>query len=155
MSIIKHVTLQKIVAHDFRYDPRIKDIKNNYAYLFMFLWAVQLAVIGIKRLAPTLFPSLSFRPLSLYSFSEQSYRTGRRSVSEINTSQPYTSLNATTEANALALNSVGFTYRKRGDSPPMQAHPYISVCFICTCNRQATIVSPLKWHMLRSFHRHD
>ena len=22
MSIIKHVTLQKIVAHDFRYDPR-------------------------------------------------------------------------------------------------------------------------------------
>ena len=25
MSIIKHVTLQKIVAHDFRYDPRICD----------------------------------------------------------------------------------------------------------------------------------
>ena len=24
MSIIEHVTLQKIVAHDFRYDPRIK-----------------------------------------------------------------------------------------------------------------------------------
>ena len=23
LSIIKHVTLQKIVAHDFRYDPRI------------------------------------------------------------------------------------------------------------------------------------
>ena len=23
MSIIKHVTLQEIVAHDFRYDPRI------------------------------------------------------------------------------------------------------------------------------------
>ena len=23
MSIIKHVTLQKIVAHDFRYDPRV------------------------------------------------------------------------------------------------------------------------------------
>ena len=23
MSIIEHVTLQKIVAHDFRYDPRI------------------------------------------------------------------------------------------------------------------------------------
>ena len=23
MSIIKHITLQKIVAHDFRYDPRI------------------------------------------------------------------------------------------------------------------------------------
>ena len=26
MSIIKHVTLQKIVAHDFRYDPRITGI---------------------------------------------------------------------------------------------------------------------------------
>ena len=24
MSIIKHVTLQKIVAHDFRYDPCVK-----------------------------------------------------------------------------------------------------------------------------------
>ena len=24
MSIIKHVTLQKIVAHDFRYDPRMR-----------------------------------------------------------------------------------------------------------------------------------
>ena len=28
MSIIKHVTLQKIVAHDFRYDPR-KYIENH------------------------------------------------------------------------------------------------------------------------------
>ena len=27
MSIIKHVTLQKIVAHDFRYGPRICDRK--------------------------------------------------------------------------------------------------------------------------------
>ena len=25
LSIIKHVTLQKVVAHDFRYDPRICD----------------------------------------------------------------------------------------------------------------------------------
>jgi len=25
LSIIKHVTLQKIVAHDFRYDPRINN----------------------------------------------------------------------------------------------------------------------------------
>ena len=29
MSIIKHVTLQKIVAHDFRYDPRIYLYKKN------------------------------------------------------------------------------------------------------------------------------
>ena len=26
MSIIKHITLQKIVAHDFRYDPRISQL---------------------------------------------------------------------------------------------------------------------------------
>ena len=26
LSIIKHVTLQKIVAHDFRYDPRIPEV---------------------------------------------------------------------------------------------------------------------------------
>ena len=26
LSIIKHVTLQKIVAHDFRYDPRNMDV---------------------------------------------------------------------------------------------------------------------------------
>jgi hypothetical protein len=25
LSIIKHVTLQKIVAHDFQYDPRINN----------------------------------------------------------------------------------------------------------------------------------
>ena len=29
MSIIKHVTLQKIVAHDFRYDPRIPKTCRN------------------------------------------------------------------------------------------------------------------------------
>ena len=45
MSIIKHVTLQKIVAHDFRYDPRTSrkheadksppygaDVKNTQIY---------------------------------------------------------------------------------------------------------------------------
>ena len=29
MSIIKHVTLQKIVAHDFRYDPHIMPVLND------------------------------------------------------------------------------------------------------------------------------
>ena len=29
MSIIKHVTLQKIVAHDFRYDPRMSSVKTS------------------------------------------------------------------------------------------------------------------------------
>ena len=47
MSIIKHVTLQKIVAHDFRYDPRIKNsnfhnkttgtTRQLRCYLFCFL----------------------------------------------------------------------------------------------------------------------
>ena len=32
MSIIKHVTLQKIVAHDFRYDPRIYIMRGNETY---------------------------------------------------------------------------------------------------------------------------
>ena len=33
MSIIKHVTLQKIVAHDFRYDPRI--FQTNVQSIFI------------------------------------------------------------------------------------------------------------------------
>ena len=32
MSIIKQVTLQKIVAHDFRYDPRI------YIYIYIYIY---------------------------------------------------------------------------------------------------------------------
>ena len=36
MSIIKHVTLQKIVAHDFRYDPRkVHDIEHKIARVFL------------------------------------------------------------------------------------------------------------------------
>lgn len=35
------------------------------------------------------------------------------------------------------------------------ARPCISLCFICASSRQATIVSPFKWNMLRHFHRHD
>ena len=30
LSIIKHVTLQKIVAHDFRYDPRRNDMVSGH-----------------------------------------------------------------------------------------------------------------------------
>ena len=33
MSIIKHVTLQKIVAHDFRYDPHIRYTLTAHLYL--------------------------------------------------------------------------------------------------------------------------
>jgi len=38
---------------------------------------------------------------------------------------------------------------------PASAQSFISVCFICTSNSQATIVSPLKWKTLRFFNRHD
>jgi hypothetical protein len=38
---------------------------------------------------------------------------------------------------------------------PVRTRPYIALCFICTCSRQATIVWPLKWNMLRPFHRHN
>ena len=56
MSIIKHVTLQKIVAHDFRYDPRtltwstfcyvptvqtvvfFREIKNIYIYIYIYIY---------------------------------------------------------------------------------------------------------------------
>ena len=34
MSIIKHVTLQKIVAHDFRYDPRIIITFIHFSFIF-------------------------------------------------------------------------------------------------------------------------
>ena len=45
-SIIKHVTLQKIVAHDFRYDPRIT------GYL-----TIEVTVVNIH----TVPPSVSFQ----------------------------------------------------------------------------------------------
>ena len=50
MSIIKQVTLQKIVAHDFRYDPRIY-VKLDICVFFENLWRkfkLPLNVIGIK-----------------------------------------------------------------------------------------------------------
>jgi len=47
--------------------------------------------------------SLSFRPLLLY---QQSYTAGHLSISEISISQTYTSLNAITEANPLALREL-------------------------------------------------
>ena len=38
MSLIKHVTLQKIVAHDFRYDPRIyKRVVSDEKYYILFV----------------------------------------------------------------------------------------------------------------------
>ena len=42
LSIIKHVTLQKIVAHDFRYDPRIYVVfMQNILYSFPILMKLE------------------------------------------------------------------------------------------------------------------
>ena len=53
MSIIKHVTLQKIVAHDFRYDPRISvtrwtKSKRRSSYLYQKKLAFFIS-IGVDR----------------------------------------------------------------------------------------------------------
>jgi ferredoxin len=37
----------------------------------------------------------------------------------------------------------------------VRLRPCISLCSICASSRQATIVSPYKWNILRHFHRHD
>jgi hypothetical protein len=36
-----------------------------------------------------------------------------------------------------------------------RSHPHIFLCFICTSIRQETIMSPLKWNMLRLIHHHN
>ena len=36
MSIMKHVTLQKSVAHDFRYDPRVCVCVYIYIYVYIY-----------------------------------------------------------------------------------------------------------------------
>jgi hypothetical protein len=38
---------------------------------------------------------------------------------------------------------------------PVRVGPYISLCWIRISNRQATVVSPLKWNTLLLSHRHD
>ena len=51
MSIIKHVTSQKIVAHDFRYDPRNKGKYRKTYDLGQCLstWVPQSGVMGSER----------------------------------------------------------------------------------------------------------
>ena len=109
----------------------IKDIKNNAACLSVFLGRP--ASFTQKQTTPshTFLHSHSFRPISLYSFSEQSYRAGRLSISEINTSQSYTSLKAITEANSLALHGVGFTKRiKKRHHTCARNHLFLCALFV-------------------------
>ena len=113
-------------------------------------WTIQLAPFRNKRVPCTLFPPFSLSDPYRCILSAKLYRAGCISVSKINISQSYTSLNVIAEAHSLALDSVGFTKRKGGDS-----YPCISVCFICTSSSQVIIVSPLKWNMLRFFHHHN
>ena len=44
MSIIKHVTLQKIVAHDFRYDPRINITQMHHCVMLCYIYVSCLVV---------------------------------------------------------------------------------------------------------------
>ena len=108
----------------------INDIKNNSANLCVSLG--RLVGCTQKQTTPshTSPQSLSFRPLSLYSLRKQPYR-GRLLISEINIAQSYTSLNAKTEANSLALDGVGFTKRKGGESSPGTCtHSFLCVLFV-------------------------
>ena len=54
MSIIKHVTLQKIVAHDFRYDPRMYFIHivltNMFRLALGHLQGDTVTVLQVRRL---------------------------------------------------------------------------------------------------------
>ena len=69
MSIIKRVTLQKIVAHDFRYVPRI-----TYAECVF----VALVKEHAKSMRPTILPSVIF-PALTYIFTFFFSRTARLS----------------------------------------------------------------------------
>jgi hypothetical protein len=78
----------------------------------------------------------------------------------INISQSYTYLKATTVPNfvryriALPLGNDLVSAEKNRRYSSQRAHPYVSLCFVCTSNCPVTIVSPSKWNM-RLFHRHD
>ena len=54
MSIIKHVALQKTIAHDFRYDPRIK------------LFALQITTVGLsyEYMSTTTYTSINYIHIS-------------------------------------------------------------------------------------------
>jgi hypothetical protein len=125
----------------------LKILKTTLLNFFTFLWAVRLAPIRNDGLAN--FPPQSVRPLSLYSFSKRPY------VFQF-PNQHFTIIHLFESHNRSTLFSLGrrWFHREKGRQSPVQAQPFISVCFICTCS-QATIVSPLKWHMLRFFNRHD
>ena len=46
MSIIKHVTLQKIVAHDFRYDPRSIQTMMRICVIRLTMYCYRILFIG-------------------------------------------------------------------------------------------------------------
>ena len=57
MSIIKHVTLQKIVAHDFRYDPRTSRHSANVSCVK--IGAVRTTLKGVNQFLSVLATLLS------------------------------------------------------------------------------------------------
>ena len=48
MSIIKHVTLQKIVAHDFRYDPRIYSCTRGHSIRLSHTLSLSMCVSSVS-----------------------------------------------------------------------------------------------------------
>ena len=80
MSVIKHVTLQKIVAHDFRYDPRIwrLTIHNSVQPGNTATFLLRTASVATKRLANRmrLAPALSNIQYSNSSHPHESDREG-------------------------------------------------------------------------------
>jgi hypothetical protein len=75
---------------------------------------------------------------------------GKKKPLEVKLQPTY--LHTTLVSQAKGVNCIGC---ERRDSRPCPRPQYISLYFICTSSRQAIIVSPLKWSMLRVFHCHD
>ena len=74
MSIIKHVTLQKIVAYDFRYDPRTLHTKETLEWFFRFL--IRRQVIHIVKYAEE-FVLLAKKEKALQGMTYRLTETGR------------------------------------------------------------------------------
>lgn len=78
----------------------IKDIKRTLLTFFVFLRAIHLDPPGNDHFAH-FSQNFSFKILSVYSFTEQSYSAGRLSISVISISQSYTYLKAITKPNSV------------------------------------------------------
>ena len=108
-----------------------------------------------------IFPNVPLsNPCHCIFFNENSHRTRRLSISEINISKSYISLMPLRkQILCVMIRRLGrccFLTEIRRRQSSVSAHPFNSGCFICcSSSSQATIVSLLKWNTLRFFNRHD